>query len=363
MAKGSRSKQGISYLGRIDRELLGLKGLTGTYDGLFVLLLVPVSLILSLMSVYIDDARLGRALELAVNPLSVLLGIGGLLLIARFAGQAIDGGEGEDESVTSQVATLVAATSGVALLAIVFHRLLPEGDLSRLVGAAILLLVAISFAMVVVGRRVVAYHGRLNRAKRAKSQTLPLLRKSAWVVDVAIWFSHILLAAVIWYSAMGFLGAQRVDSTYFWVLTTGTATFHATQVCLLGLRGFTLGHLFAAVRVANVQNGEPMGWRQSALRTTIPLVCVYVVLLFAFNYPLGMDADGGGAKYLALVAASAMVVAASLAGFMSYLLLREIHAHGQGLLDLACRTASYKNCPIDCFQRAFVEFRVDWIDS
>ncbi len=340
MASKSRSGQNINHLDKIDQEVLGLKGLTDTYDGLFFLLIIPLSLVVSLISIHIDESRLNSALDLAVNPLSVLLGIGGLFLIARFAGLSIAGGENEDESTVNRIATLVASASGVTLFAIIVHRLLPVGDLSRMVGAGILLLIPISFAMLVVGRQVIDHHERLNGAKRAKSQTLPFLQKSAWVVDVVAWFSHNLLATLIWSLAMRATGAQWADSTFIWVLLTGTAMFHATQVGRLGYRGFTLGHRLAGVRVVNAQTGNLMGWKQSVVRTTLPLICVYVIILFGYEYPLGMDADVGGTKYFALVAASAIVVATSMVSFLSFSLLREVHTHGQGLLDLVCHTVS-----------------------
>ena len=340
MVNESRSGQGVNYLDRIDQEVLGLKGLTGSYDGLYILLMVPVSLVVGAISVNVDERRLDGALDLAVNPLSALLAVGALFLIARFAGLSIAGGESDDESITIQIATLVAAASGGTLLTIIVHRLLPDGELSKMLGATILVLILLIFVMVVVGRRVINHFERLNSTQRAKSQTLPFLQQSAWVIDVIAWFSHLLLATVVWSLTMRALGAQWVDSTYFWVLVTGTAMFHATQVCLLGFRGFTLGHLLAGVRVANAQTGLPIGWKRSVLRTTIPLACVYVFILFGFEYPLGMGADVTGTRYLGLIAASAIVITGSMASFFSCLMLRQVHTHGQGLLDLMCRTVS-----------------------
>ena len=330
----------MSYLDRIDGDLLGMRGLTGTHGGLFVLLIIPVAVVVSLVSAHVDEQRLDGALDVAVNPLSVMLALGGLFLIAKLAGLNIAGGDGADEAITNRIATLVTGASGITLFAIIVHRLLPEGDGSRMLGAFILILVLFCFAVLVAGRRVIGHCEKLNSAQRVKSRTLPFLQKSAWFVDVVAWVSHILLAALIWYLAMRASGAQTVASTYFWVLVTGTAMFHATQICLLGFRGLTLGHLLAGVRVVDSRTGEPMGWKQAAVRTSVPVACFYIFLLFELDYPLGMDADVDGVKYLALITASATVIAVLLASFMSYWLLREIHAHGQGLLDLMSRTVT-----------------------
>ncbi|WP_420637599.1 RDD family protein [Candidatus Poriferisocius sp.] len=340
METGRSGRRMVDYQGRVDAEILGLKGLTSTFQGVIFLLMLPASIAFAVLYTYVDDEGIRNALRVAVSPLSVFLAIGGLYLISEFAGQSASFGEGSNNSMTIRIASMVAKYAGISLLLIIYLEVVPEGDIRQAIGALILVIILVVIVLVTFGRDLIADYEKFIRDNQVGAKVLTLFQRSAWVIDIVVWLMLLLLVAILWLLVMATTGSQRTGSTYFWIVLNGTALFHIMQVCMLGFRRQTLGQQLARVQILKVPTGRPLQWQQAGFRTSLPLSFIYLFYVFEFEYPLGIESDVTGIRDVALSAATATAFLALCAGLLSYTLLRNVHAHGQGILDLLCGTVS-----------------------
>src|SRR5437667_12036427 len=86
-------------------------------------------------------------------------------------------------------------------------------------------------------------------------------RLAALLVDILVWLPF--LPLVIWISPLSKLAAIGVDYSYYGILQAYTPYFHARW-------GQTIGKMAAGIKVVKL-NGEPIGWREALIRSSVDI--------------------------------------------------------------------------------------------
>lgn len=86
--------------------------------------------------------------------------------------------------------------------------------------------------------------------------------------------------------------------------------------------------------------GRPIAGAKCFFRTAVPLIPVYGILVAEYYLPLGNDIIDTGLTYNIVIAGAGLVFSIAIISVLSFALVRELHPHGQGILDLIFRTVT-----------------------
>ena len=346
-----------------DSGELGWKGFQRELKPLGGTALVSIGATSAISFAFADSLDLTAALEHSITLLTVLVAIGILPLIRinlwrsttdDHPDDTSDESASEDEtaqtsehrSITDEdlVVGLVAAQAGIAILFVLVHLALPEGDVRSMSGAVAIVLTLASIATVVKCTSILRYIRESSDAQETHSN-LPLgSQRVAWLIDVLAFFLTgvlvLLILGVLALCGVTLGWAQQVPG--WWSLTMGA--FFVIQLGRLQLWQSTIGHRVARVKIVGYDGHALPFWRMG-VRTLLPLLPLYLTFLLDFCREVDCcfvddwheDVNGWFGEDLVVYLFGVLSVWIIL-GIFSLLVMRQFHARGQGLLDILIRS-------------------------
>ena len=161
-------------------------------------------------------------------------------------------------------------------------------------------------------------------------------------IDVVVWAFITLASAILW-GLICRCGAPRTDGSlpYGIFILAGIGCFAYQSRCRP-----TIGQRLRRVKIVSARTGRPLGSVHRALRTLLlqlPLFAAYVFM--AASTEMDLNTSSIETEVVA-VSAFMLLVFWMVVGTYSISLVRDVHARGQGVLDLMTRSFA-RHWPVD----------------
>lgn len=170
--------------------------------------------------------------------------------------------------------------------------------------------------------------------------------KWSQAIDVVVWVAITLASAVLW-ALVCQCGAPRTDGSLpYGIFVLAGIGCYAYQ----SRRRSTIGQRLTRVEVVSARTGRPLGSIHNALRTLVLLLPLFSAnILIVTSARTGLNTDSIETDVLA-VSAYMLLVFWMVVGTFSLALVRDVHARGQGVLDLMTRSFA-RHRPVDAWRR------------
>ena len=296
-----------------------------------------LSIAVSLTWEHLDSLRLAKTFPHTLNFMYGMLAVGVLPLIRKLLGIARDDPR---EAQVDDVSAWIAAAVIPAIISIQTYLALRTGFAQDLAGVISVSLVLLSVVILFKCASIRRFLNDEQQEHREYRGIPSVHQRFAWALDLLTWIVLSLAITLALWVLWQIPFMDQIELSAPWIWTIVFALNYALYIMSQVLSGYTVGQSVLHVRVVSTVNGLKPAYWIILLRSTIPVIPIFVLILLQLCDYGQRPGDGDGPLDFVYTASAGTVLVILIVGILSLGFVREAHARGQGLLDLMFLTAS-----------------------